>query len=453
MSRTLIQKSQLDPLNIVDSDVAAGAAISTSKLADGTNFLKRDGSIALIANFNAGGFSVNNLAAPVNPNDAVRLVDLNNVSVGLDFKNAVRAAATTNITLSGLQTVDSVSLNANDRVLVMGQTTASANGIYVASTGAWARSSDLSTTVSSGTFCFVEEGATYASTGWVLQTPNPITLGTTNLTFVQFSGAGEITAGNGITKTGNTLSVSSVSASRIVVGAGGIDLATTGVTAGSYTKFTVDAYGRITAATSPTTLAGYGITDAQSANVELTGISALSTLGLLVRTATGTYTTRALAVSARLSLSNVDGTAGNPTFDLATVGTAGTYTKVTTDAYGRVIGSATLAFADISDASIASPANGQILQYNSATSKWQNATLGSVITTSAIFRETPSGAINGTNTIFTLANTPITGTEMVYYNGVLQDAGSGNDYTISGGTITFTFTPQTGDKIRVSYNK
>lgn len=453
MPRTLIPKSQLDPLNIVDADIAAGAAIATAKLADGGNFLKRDGSIALSANFNAGGFSVNNLAAPVNPNDAVRLIDLNNVSVGLDFKNSVRVATTGNITLSGVFVIDGVTVVVGDRVLAKNQTTASANGIYTVTSGAWVRAADAATNINSGMFCFVEEGATNASTGWVLQTPNPITLGTTGLNFVQFSGAGEITAGNGIAKSGNTLSVTSVSAARIVVGASGIDLATTGVTAGSYSKFTVDVYGRITAASSPTTLAGYGITDAQSASVELNGIAALSTLGLLARTATGTYVTRSLAVSARLSLSNADGTAGNPTIDLATVGTAGTYTKVTIDAYGRVVGSASQVFADISDVVITTPKDGQILQFNSSAGKWQNATIGNLIVTSAVTRETPAGAINGTNTVFTLASPPISGTEMVYYNGILQDVGAGNDYTIAGNAVTFTFAPQTGDKIRVSYNK
>jgi hypothetical protein len=69
-------------------------------------------------------------------------------------------------------------------------------------------------------------------------------------------------------------------------------------------------------------------------------------------------------------------------------------------------------------------------------------------------RETPSGTINGSNTDFTLANTPIAGTEEVFLNGVLQDAGSGNDYQISGAVISFATAPLAGstpDKIRVNY--
>lgn len=68
-------------------------------------------------------------------------------------------------------------------------------------------------------------------------------------------------------------------------------------------------------------------------------------------------------------------------------------------------------------------------------------------------RETPSGTVNGTNTDFTLASTPNSGTEMVFVNGILQDAGAGNDYTISGATLTFLSgaIPSGTDKIRVSY--
>lgn len=70
-----------------------------------------------------------------------------------------------------------------------------------------------------------------------------------------------------------------------------------------------------------------------------------------------------------------------------------------------------------------------------------------------VTRETPTGAVNGTNVTFTLANAPVVGTEHVYINGLLMEPGAGNDYTISGSTITTLFTLQTGDKIRVSYIK
>ena len=128
---------------------------------------------------------------------------------GLDIKDSVKAATTGNISLSGLQTIDGISISSGDRVLVKNQTDTKANGIYTASSGSWSRAvdADASADVTSGMFVFVESGSANASSGWVLATTGSITLGTTGLTFVQFSGAGQITAGFGINKSGNTLSV------------------------------------------------------------------------------------------------------------------------------------------------------------------------------------------------------------------------------------------------------
>ncbi|WP_280465223.1 hypothetical protein [Nocardia brasiliensis] len=70
-----------------------------------------------------------------------------------------------------------------------------------------------------------------------------------------------------------------------------------------------------------------------------------------------------------------------------------------------------------------------------------------------VTRETPSGDVNGSNTAFTLANTPIAGTEMLFWNGLLMEPGAGNDYTISGANITMLSAPVAGDKLRVSYSK
>jgi hypothetical protein len=109
-------------------------------------------------------------------------------------------------------------------------------------------------------FTFVEEGTNYADAGFVLQTTGAIVLDTTDLAFVQFSGAGQITAGNGLTKSGNTLDVGTADATRIVVNANDVDLATHG-TAGTYNGLTVDAYGRASSFVQPTTIAAYGITD------------------------------------------------------------------------------------------------------------------------------------------------------------------------------------------------
>jgi phage-related tail fiber protein len=109
------------------------------------------------------------------------------------------------------------------------------------------------------------------NTGWVLGTANPITLNTTSLSFSQFSAAGTIIAGDGLTQSGSTFNVVTASSGRIVVAADSIDLASGIVTASTYKSVTVDTYGRVTAGTNPTTLAGYGITDALSTSSVIDG--------------------------------------------------------------------------------------------------------------------------------------------------------------------------------------
>jgi hypothetical protein len=111
---------------------------------------------------------------------------------GLNVKAAVRATTVGNITRAGEQTIDGVVLVAGDRILVKDQTTPSQNGIYVVSVGTWSRSADFdgspSTEVKAGDFVFVTEGTTYADSGWILTTNGTITIGSTSLTFSQFTG-------------------------------------------------------------------------------------------------------------------------------------------------------------------------------------------------------------------------------------------------------------------------
>lgn len=254
MALTKIKKSQLDALNIVNSDIDASAAIASSKLADGANFIKKDGSVAFTADQSFGGNKVTNIGTPTSNTDAATKAYVDSVAQGLSVKTAVRVATTANITLSGTQTIDGVVLSAGDRVLVKNQSTTTENGVYDVSAGAWSRSSDSDTGAELvNAFYFVTLGTTLQATGWTQSTPGPITIGSTAIVFNQFSGAADYQAGNGLTKSGLTFNVGTASASRIVVNADDIDLATTGVTAGTYNRFTVDAYGRITSATAGTT--------------------------------------------------------------------------------------------------------------------------------------------------------------------------------------------------------
>jgi hypothetical protein len=233
------------------------------------------------ANVGFNSQRITGLADPVDAQDAATKAYVDAARSGLDVKASVRVATTANITLSGTQTIDGVVLVAGDRVLVKNQSTASQNGIYTVAAGAWARATDADTNaeVTSGLFTFVEEGTANADSGWVLSTVNPITVGTTGLTFNKFSGAGQLEAGLGLTKggtQGNTIDVGTASTDRIVVNSDNIDLATTGVTAAAnYTRVTVDAYGRVTAADSPLVVAAGKVLTASN-TLTFTGTDASS---------------------------------------------------------------------------------------------------------------------------------------------------------------------------------
>lgn len=143
-----------------------------------------------------------------------------------DFKHSVVAATTANITLSGLQTIDGVALTAGSRVLVKNQTAGKDNGLYVVASAAWTRSADADSgaEVTPGMLVLVERGTVNGDSAWQLVTDAPITLGVTALAYEMAFGR-------------------------------------SGVAAGTYRSVTVDAYGRVVAATNPTTVAGYGLTD------------------------------------------------------------------------------------------------------------------------------------------------------------------------------------------------
>ncbi len=166
--------------------------------------------------------NITNLADPVNTQDAATKGFVEATSQGLDVKDSCVAATTANITISTAlnngDTLDGVTLSTNDRVLVKDQSTASQNGIYVVGSSP-ARAADLATGANAaGFFTFVEKGTVNADNGFVCTSDSgSAVVGTNNLTIAQFSGAGQITAADGLQKSGNTLSVDLKSNGGLVI--------------------------------------------------------------------------------------------------------------------------------------------------------------------------------------------------------------------------------------------
>lgn len=302
-------------------------------------------------NLDVNSFKIVNLQSPENNNDAANKGYVDNSIQTIDAKNSVRVKATENINITApgntASSFDNVSLVEGDRLLLSQQTNKVENGIYVyqSDTLPLLRASDADTNekVSAGHFLFVEEGSAYANSGWLLSTNEPITLGTTELEYVQFNGADSFIAGDGLVSANNTISIGTADPSRIVINEDNIDLGLSGAASGDYIGFSVDEYGRVTGYTQQTTLAEYGITDAQSKNATLDNISTVTTEGILVRTDSEAKTVEIEGTLDVIEVVNGNGLNGNPTINIATnyvgqesITTVGTVTTGTWE--GEIIG-------------------------------------------------------------------------------------------------------------------
>lgn len=196
---TQIKKRQIADGAIDDSKVQAGAAIASSKLADGGNFVKKDGTVAMTGNLNMGSQAITNVATGSNSGDAVNKGQLDAAIAALnslfDAKGSVKAATTGNIALSNPATAvfDGITLSVNERLLVRSQTAPAENGIYLfkGSAAALVRASDMDVWDEvAGAFLAVEQGVTYGDSIWLCTSNGGGTLGTTPITWMSIPTAG-----------------------------------------------------------------------------------------------------------------------------------------------------------------------------------------------------------------------------------------------------------------------
>lgn len=192
MPETTIKQSQIRDGAINDAKVAAGANIASSKLADGANFVKKDGTVAMTGNLDLGSQRIVNVTTPSASTDAATkaYVDtqIGNLSSTFKVKPNARAATTGNITISnpGTSSFDGITLSNGDILFVRAQTATAEQGLYTfnGSAAALTRIAQMDVWAEiPGAFFSVDEGTTYADTLWLCTSNSGGTLGTTSITF------------------------------------------------------------------------------------------------------------------------------------------------------------------------------------------------------------------------------------------------------------------------------
>jgi hypothetical protein len=309
--------------------------------------------------------------APTGSTDIANKQYVDFYAAGLSWKQPALTATSANITLSGLQTINGVTLVVGDVVLVKNQTTSSQNGIYVASAGAWTYSVGGDTwSEYVGAIIFITNGS-LAGTAWYCTAQPGGTLGTTAMTWSNFSVASSYTAGTGLTLTGTVFSITPVG---------------TASTYGSATQtpvFTTNASGQVSSVTNTTitpavgsiTGLGTGVATALAAGVTGSGNIVLATSPTLITPALGTPTSGNFST----------GTFTWPTFNQNTTGTASKATNLV----GGAAGSLPYQSAVDTTTFLAAGTNGQVLRLTSGLPSWGADYVGTVTSVSG------TGTVNG----------------------------------------------------------
>jgi hypothetical protein len=395
--------------------------------------------------FTTDGSTLSNVrvaSTPANANDATSKSYVDATKAGLDVKDSVRAATTAAGTLASDfvngDAIDGITLATNDRILIKNQADASENGIYtVNASGAPTRATDYDSNseVTPGAFSFVEEGTVNADTGWVLTNDGSITVGTTNLAFTQFSGAGLITAGEGLTKSGNNLAVN-VDDSSLEINSDTLRIKTTYAGQTSITTLGTIATGTWNAtdigvahggtgsstASGARTNLGLAIgSDVQAYDAQLASIAALADSDgkFIVGSASGFVAEDGNTARTSLGL----GTGDTPTFTgLAAGGKITALTDPTnaqeaaTKAYVDAATASNNELGELSDVTLTSPADGSMLLYDIGNSVW----IDNVMSGDATMADT--GAITLTDSNATRSNLGVAiGSDVQAFDAQLAD--------------------------------
>ena len=329
--------------------------------------------------------------APVSGNDVVNKTYLDFYAAGISWKQPVLCGTTVNITLSGLQTLDGVTVVAGSRVLVKNQTTSSQNGIYLASATAWTRAPDADTwdeLISA--LVFVESGSTLAGSAWYCTIQRGGTLGTTAITWSNFSVAATYTAGTGLTLSSYQFSITN-----------------TGVTAAAYGSASKTLTATVNAQGQLTVLAA---TDIAIANTQVSGLGTMSTQaasavaitgGTINGTAIGGSTAAAVTgttITASTQFSGAGtGLTGTAT-SLSIGGSAGTATTATNLA-GGAAGSVPYQSGAGATTFLAVGSNGQYLTLSSGLPAWASLPTSVSSFSAGSTGLTPSTATTGAVTL------------------------------------------------------